>query len=240
MCTVSIYFKGNNDFVLTSNRDEAPNRISLSPEHSLYKGVNILYPKDKLSGGTWIGVSENKRMICLLNGGFKIHERKPQYRQSRGVVVKDLLSLETINDALHYNYDNIEPFTLVIADWNASLAFYEIVWDGQNAHFKELALTSHIWSSSTLYTEEKKQSRKDWFADFKSKNKLTSSSLLDFHKTAGKGNLDFGVIMDREFVKTTSVTQVEKTDESITMRYESIVDKTVFIEAYKSPEVINE
>lgn len=240
MCTVTIQYKGNNDFVLTSNRDEAPNRMSLPPKENIYKDVNLLYPEDELSGGTWIGLSENKRLICLLNGGFKIHEREVQYRQSRGLVVKDLLTLADIEDASKYNYKNIEPFTLVIADWNKELGFYEIVWDGNNAHFRALELSSHIWSSSTLYDEDKKQSRSDWFEVFKTKNKLTSESLLHFHKTAGEGNMDYGVIMDRIFVKTTSITQVDKTNQNITMRYESIKDKSVSISTFKSPEIIND
>lgn len=240
MCTVTIHYNGNNNFVLTSNRDEAPNRVSLPPIHHIYKNTSLLYPEDELSGGTWIGVSENKRLICLLNGGFEIHERELEYRQSRGVVVKDLLSLESISEAENYNYENIEPFTLAIADWNNGLCFYEIVWDGHKAHFRQLDLESHIWSSSTLYDQEKKQSRNEWFKVFKAENKLTSESLLDFHKTAGQGNLDFGVVMDRGFVKTTSITQVEKIDRNLTMRYESIKDQSVSVTTFKSPEIINE
>lgn len=239
MCTVTIFYKGNNDFVLTSNRDEAPNRVSLPPKINTYKETNILYPEDKLSGGTWIGASENKRLVCLLNGGFEIHKRKSVYRQSRGIVVKDILSLKDINEAQTYNYSGIEPFTLVIADWNDSLNFYEIVWDGNKAHVNQLPLTSHIWSSSTLYTEDKKQARRNWFKEFKSENDLSSDTLLQFHKRAGEPNLDFGVVMDRGFVKTTSITQVEKTHDTLSMRYESIKDAHVVIETLKCPEIIN-
>ena len=58
MCTVTIIPKGDNDFVLTSNRDEAPQRISLAPKVYTIDDTRLLFPKDKLSGGTWIGVSE--------------------------------------------------------------------------------------------------------------------------------------------------------------------------------------
>jgi len=240
MCTVTIIPKGINDFILTSNRDEAPNRISSPPKHNTYNNVNLLYPEDQLSGGTWIGLSENNRLICLLNGGFEIHERQAHYRQSRGVVVKDLLALKNILDAETYDYNSIEPFTLVIADWNISLKFFELVWDGDNVHFSQLPLSAHIWSSSTLYTEEKKQARRHWFKVFKSEKELTSRTLLDFHKTAGSPNKDYGVIMDRGFVKTTSITQVEKINNVVTMRYESLQDKSVSIETFKSPEIIND
>ena len=76
MCTVTIFPTRNNDFVLTSNRDETPNRISLKPDFYNIEDTKMLYPKDKLAGGTWIGISEKNRVICLLNGGFKIHKRQ--------------------------------------------------------------------------------------------------------------------------------------------------------------------
>jgi len=76
MCTVSIFSKNNTDFVLTSNRDEAPNRTALKPEFYTLNNTKVLLPKDELSGGSWIGTSENNRAICLLNGGLYLHKRK--------------------------------------------------------------------------------------------------------------------------------------------------------------------
>ena len=240
MCTVTLIPLNNNNFVLTSNRDEAPNRLPIPPDFYSEDNVTMLYPKDRLAGGTWIGVSENKRLICLLNGGFGFHERKAEYRQSRGVVVKDLLALKSIQDFKAYNFFDIEPFTLVITDWNSKLAFYELVWDGKRAHFNQLELNSHIWSSSTLYSKEKRLKRKKWFAKFEQNNALSADSVLLFHKTAGKGNDDFGVIMDRGYVKTTSITQVIKNDKDILLRYESFQENSVSLESFKSSEVINE
>ncbi len=241
MCTVTIIPKGLNDFVLTSNRDEAPNRESLAPELKIYKDVSLLYPEDKLSSGTWIGVSEQHRTLCLLNGGFELHRRQAPYRQSRGVVVKDLLACTDVVDTIEtYNFSNIEPFTLVIVDYNVQLCFYELVWDGTNAHFKQLAHEPHIWSSATLYTQDMKAERQQWFTDFKAQNALNADTLLNFHKTAGADIIGYGVIMDRGVVKTTSITQVEKTVDSLTMRYESLKDTSVSIETFKSPQIINE
>jgi hypothetical protein len=176
-----------------------------------------------------------------LNGGFEIHNRKEKYRQSRGVVVKDLLSAKAIESAIaSYNFNDIEPFTIVIADWNTQLSFYELVWDGTNVHFEKLPLETKMWSSSTLYTEEKKQARRKWFETFKSKHKLMSKTLLEFHKTAGKGNDDYGVIMNRGFVKTTSITQIEKTGELIEMRFSNLNTSETSVQLLNLPETINE
>ncbi len=241
MCTVTIIPKGKNDFVLTSNRDEAPNRVSLKPEFYTINKTKALFPKDELSGGTWIGVSERNRLICVLNGGFEIHERKSEYRLSRGIVAKHFMIADDLVYTVNtYNFEGIEPFTMVIVDWNTNLEFYELVWDGTNKHLRKLPLEPKIWSSSTLYTEAMKTERLRWFEDFKRKNKLHKDSLMNFHKTAGKGNCEYGVVMDRHFVKTTSITQVEKTEHTVEMLYESLVDHVVTSKTFHTPQVVNE
>ncbi|WP_111308570.1 NRDE family protein [Confluentibacter sediminis] len=228
MCTVTIIPKGTNDFVLTSNRDEAPNRTSLSPDFYFEEDVKLLYPKDNMSGGTWIGVSEKNRLVCVLNGAFVCHERQSSYRLSRGIVAKDFLISDAIESTIeNYSLENIEPFTMVIADWNNLLRFFELVWDGEQKHFKELPLEPKIWSSSTLYSEAMRHERLQWFQYFKSDYKLNAESLLLFHKTAGAGNEDYGVVMNRGFVKTTSITQVDKTVDILKMHYENIQNKMV-------------
>ena len=227
--------------MLTSNRDEAPNRIALNPDFYTINDTKMLLPKDELSEGSWIGVSDKNRLICLLNGGFIIHKRQEQYRQSRGVIVRDLLAAEGIEDSVEtYNFKDVEPFTIVIADWNITLQFYELVWDGIEKHFTKLPLEPRIWSSATLYSEDKKQTRLEWFNAFKSEKQLTPESALEFHKTAGTGNIDFGVVMDRGHVKTTSITQVEKNENGVSMRFENLNTSETVTEVFNLLEVVNE
>jgi uncharacterized protein with NRDE domain len=228
MCTVTLLPLGETDFVLTSNRDEAPDRESLNPDFYTEEGVKLLYPKDVLAGGTWIGVSEKNRLVCLLNGGFTLHERLAEYRMSRGVVVKDLLTTSNYLDLIEtYNLLNIEPFTIVLVDWVDDLKFYEFVWDGEQKHVRKLPLEPKIWSSSTLYSKDMKQARLDWFGTYKAKNNLNPESIWHFHHTAGIENKDFGVIMDRGFVKTTSMTQVLKDHSNIKMNFFNLQKNTV-------------
>ncbi|WP_271767624.1 NRDE family protein [Aquimarina algiphila] len=228
MCTVTLIPTQENNFILTSNRDEAINRKTLLPEFYQVNKTRMLFPKDAVAGGTWIGVSDKNTMICLLNGGFEIHERSLSYRQSRGVVVKDLLEADHLEEAiLAYNCKGIEPFTIVAANWQSDLLFFEFVWDGQQKHFKRLKKEMHIWSSSTLYTKEMKAMRKEWFSAYESQNVLTSNSLLDFHKNAGIGNKDVDLQIDRGFLKTRSITQIVKKEEELSMRYENLQNKEV-------------
>ena len=220
MCTVTLIPLSNNNFILGSNRDEAPNRIALLPQFYNYKNINLLYPKDKQSEGSWIGLSERKRLICLLNGAFKIHKRQEKYRHSRGIVVKDFLVAPKLKNAIEdYNLKDIEPFTLVIVDWEDGLEFFEFVWDGEQKHFKQLPLEPRIWSSSTLYNDAMKIERQEWFNDFISNNEINSDSMFVFHSSTEKNNKDYGVVMDRGFVKTTSIARVEKENNDVIMRY---------------------
>ncbi len=241
MCTVTIIPRANNGFVLTSNRDEASERISIEPDFYIINGVKTLFPKDEVAGGTWIGLSEKNRIVCVLNGGFKLHERKLNYRKSRGVVAKDFMIADAIEPTIEaYNFLDIEPFTIIIIDWNITLKFYELVWDGENKHFKQLPNKPKIWSSSTLYSEAMKKERLGWFESFKDENELDKTSILKFHKTAGEGNEDFGVVMNRGFVKTTSITQVIKETDSVKMRYEDLQNKITTTKTFNLPEVVNE
>ena len=227
MCTVTIIPTSKSDFVLTSNRDEAPERISLKPEIYRINDVRMLFPKDKIAGGSWIGISDKNRVLCVLNGGFVRHHRQAEYRLSRGVVVRDLLSCEYIDKTIvEYDLKGVEPFTLVIADWNTQLKFFELVWDGIEKHFKELPLEAKMWSSSTLYSEEMKGERQMWFKEFKKTHNLDANSLMNFHQNTETSNTDYGVIMNRGFVKTTSITQVKKEDEFVTMNFNNLQDNS--------------
>jgi len=167
MCTVTLIPVGKNDFVITSNRDEAPNRTTLPPDFYTIEGTNLLFPKDVVAGGSWIGVSEKQRVLCVLNGGFVMHERKRSYRLSRGVVMKDLLVAKNLDKAIEdYNLIDIEPFTLVIVEWNTSIEFKELVWDGITKHFVQLPFQPKIWSSSSLYNDMMKKERLKWLQSY--------------------------------------------------------------------------
>lgn len=220
MCTVTYIPKENNNFILTSNRDEAYGRTTLAPSFYDVDGVKMLFPKDAVAGGSWIGISEKSRMICLLNGGFTNHIKVQDYKMSRGVVVKELLKAEDLTMAIQdFEYDGIEPFTIVAIDWSGVLKATELVWDGHKAHINVLGKEPKIWSSSTLYDATMKEKRRDWFAQFSKETDWTPESLLDFHTTAGEGDKHIDLKMNRGKLGTVSSTQVTKNGESCEMAY---------------------
>ncbi len=221
MCTVTYLPLGKNDFILTSNRDETPLRKTIHPKKYRENGVELMYPKDELAGGTWIGTSNKNRLVCLLNGGFTNHKRKSSYKMSRGIIVKKILS---VDDAIafirDFNFNAIEPFTLILVDWNITLRTYELVWDGNQKHFRQLLQEPQIWSSSTLYTEEMKQDRQDWFKNWLSKNKeYQQKDILAFHLQENLGTPQTSIKMKRSFVETVSITSVKKAVSEVKMEY---------------------
>lgn len=158
-----------------------------------------------------------------MNGGFTAHERKDSYRKSRGEIVTDLLIPEDVLKAIDsYNFNGIEPFTIILVDWKKELLLYELVWDGSISHFSEKPLAPQIWSSSLLYSEEMKKKREVWFSEFIFNNLNPSEAeVLEFHKTAGEGIQETDLIMDRGFVKTKSITQLSKSKFTI-FRHEDL------------------
>jgi hypothetical protein len=189
----------------------------------------MLFPKDENAGGTWIGVSDKKRLVCVLNGGYVIHERKASYTKSRGLIAKDILKAEHLNDLVkELNLKGVEPFTMVIVDWKSNdLKLSELVWDESNVHFSKLPWKPKIWSSSTLYTEDIKAHRKKIFKKWLINHVPTHENILDFHHNQ-EGDKQQSFLMKRPYVETVSITAISIVDGQLTMRYEDIVNDQVY------------
>ena len=224
MCTVTFLPLANNNFILTSNRDEQRSRETLPPKTYVEDEVEMLFPKDKIAGGTWIGTSSKNRLICVLNGAFIKHKKKTSYKKSRGVIGKEMLKTASVLsyvDILDLN--GVEPFTMVIVDWNDNdLSLYELIWDEKEKQFNKLKNEPKIWSSSTLYEESIKDLRKQWFKDWTNDNDFTSERILAFHHSE-IGDKEQSILMKRSYVETVSITSVEKQNENIEMLYEDVV-----------------
>lgn len=229
MCTVTFLPISVDNFILTSSRDVPFSREkALYPKKYIEDDIELYYPKDGQADGTWIGFSEKHRLICLLNGGFNNHQQQEFYARSRGLIVKELLKTDDITKACkEIDLENVEPFTLVIVEWDFKLFLFEFIWDGAQKHLRILPNEARIWSSSTLYTDQMKLMRNGWFNEWLYKYKIQNLSfdivkekILKFHHTAGIGNPEVDVLMKRPKVGTVSITQVLKINEKIKMEYE--------------------
>ncbi len=197
MCTVT-FIPTQSGIVITSNRDEHVNRgKAIAPAKIKSKKVEIIYPKDPDAGGTWIATKNNGDTIVLLNGAFEKHIVNPPYAKSRGLILLEIFELTNFCDSiLNYSLVNIEPFTIVYFTGNH---LFEFRWDGLNKYMKELDnKEAHIWSSATLYDDEMTNKRKEWFNKWCLEHPApTQEEAIDFHLTAGEGNTEVAVKMNR-------------------------------------------
>ena len=162
MCTLTYIPVHQQDFIFTTNRDEKPGRIALYPDHYTIGNYKMLFPKDSEASGTWMLIHEKNYSLCLLNGAFEKHEHKPPYRKSRGLVVLEYAQYKnTVDFVKHYNFQGIEPFTLVIINYDKERSLEEVRWDASSIHYRKLdAQKVAIWSSATLYPSEIADKRK--------------------------------------------------------------------------------
>ena len=218
MCTVTFYPIGENEFLFNSSRDETPNRNTRPPQWE----SDLFFPKDRTAGGSWIGLNKSSRLCCILNGAFEKHKRKLPYRRSRGLVLKDFLSCESVKDYYStYDFDNIEPFTLLVLEWEQSVKLYEIVWDGLNSFFEQKTKQPHVWSSSTLYDKEMRAWRESEFATYViGMDNTVNYPLEGFHLSENMEMPSRGIKMKRERVETVSLSSIRLRDGEIDFKYE--------------------
>ncbi|RZK10488.1 MAG: class I SAM-dependent methyltransferase [Flavobacterium sp.] len=108
----------------------------------------------------------------------------------------------------------------------ASKKLISYVWDGETKH-KEVKYHTlpHIWSSATLYPKEIRLQREKWFNEWlKSSKNFLQSDVIDFHKNAGKDDIENGLVMQRASnLATVSITSVEINVAAINMRHENLI-----------------
>ena len=228
MCTVTYIPQGPEGFILTSNRDEQPSRSTQGIVREDYFGQQLLFPRDSGAGGTWIAASSHNRLICLLNGAFERHDRTPPYRMSRGIMVLEFFQQANVRDFIRkYDFSDIEPFTLVIVDKGQ---LWEVRWNGETLFPRDIDPSQmHIWSSATLYDQQMRAKREQWFAEWQSRHAaIQLRHILDFHQNAGEGDPWVDVVMNREgIVRTVSITSVAKRRDSMDMFYSDLLSSQV-------------
>lgn len=228
MCTVSFLATNKNQFIFTSNRDEAPRRNATDLITEEINNKQVLYPRDTGANGTWIAISNSNQLVCILNGAFEKHKRNVPYRKSRGVMALDFFEFKDHQEFLElYDFQNIEAFTMIIVDSGRLLEFR---WDEQQQHLHYLnTRENHIWSSSTLYSNEWRIKREEWFKEwFYNNTNPQQEDVLDFHKNAGVGNPEYDVIMNRsDIVRTISITSIVNDSKSIKLSYENLLDTAI-------------
>lgn len=111
---------------------------------------------------------------------------------------------------------------MLIIDWNEGLNLFEFIWDETQKHFSKLKNEPRIWSSSTLYSDEMKNIRQQWFKQWLTENEFCSESILKFHHSE-IGDKEQSVLMKRPYVETVSITSIKKENSTVEIIYEDLV-----------------
>lgn len=236
MCTVTYIPKTiDGSFVLTSNRDEREFRPTSPPAIYHQGDCKLVYPKDEKAGGSWIAMNDKGNINCLLNGGFIAHQKQEYHTKSRGTVLLDFTASGLSIDEFFAQNDlkNVEPFTIVALKQSNGIMqnIAQFIWDGNDKHFRQLNINSpYIWSSVTLYNEEHRKTRKEWFEQFYNlhRKNITKEKIVDFHSGNHTNDNAINVIMQREGgLKTVSITQILTADNKVKMIYSDLLNNSV-------------
>ncbi|KAB2912804.1 MAG: NRDE family protein [Bacteroidetes bacterium] len=226
MCTVTFLPLGQGDFIITSNRDERKTRNTIPPAPYNIFGTEVYFPKDTEAGGTWFAASKTYTLV-LLNGAAHKHHHNPPYRKSRGLVMLDFFGYSNPAEyAYRYNFEGIEPFTLVIINPDLK-TLHQFRWNEKMPELIEKDFEdSHIWSSATLYDSETRKRREVWFEQWKNEgNEFTVDNILRFHHFGGTGNIETDLVMNRSNrVQTVSISSFEKRHNVSTFCYEDLIE----------------
>ena len=232
MCTVTYIPPANGrSFILTSNRDEKEKRLTIPPAKYKHDIHILAYPKDIKAGGSWIAINNSGRISCLLNGGYLPHIKKDYYTISRGNILLEFTASDLDPQQFfdEHSLEQVEPFTIVSIQQseNTIQQFSEFIWDGNKKHYRMLDIKSpYIWSSVTLYNEENRKLRREWFTNFYKgyKEKITPENLQAFHSGKHTNDESLNVIMKREGgLKTVSITQVTRNGTHFKMLYKDLL-----------------
>jgi len=230
MCTVS-FVRVNDAVIITSNRDEHIQRENAAaPDLHQLQNKKVIFPKDARAGGTWFAAADNGVIAVLLNGAFQKHISKPPYRKSRGLILLEIIEAdEPLSFFKKLDLDNIEPFTIVLYQPGT---LHELRWDGNDKHEKALDINgNYIWSSSTLYTGEVIEHRKNLFDRFiHSSAAITAATIHDFH-ASNNGDDENGFVISRQTgMRTFSITQAVIQNNTVDFLHEDLLQQKRYTE----------
>jgi hypothetical protein len=226
MCTVSFLpYRGG--FILTSNRDESPDRGITEVAARRIANAEVYFPKDPQSGGSWFAFSEHGHVACLLNGAFAPYDRKQKFDLSRGTLLMDSFKYMNVDDFINeYDFSPSAPFTLLLIRENSIV---EIIWDGDLVQRTNIdAHSAHFWSSVTLYPEHIRNQRRLLFDEWLKHHSIyTPEEIRTFHRYGGTGDSINDFVMNRnDVVKTLSISSVWLTDNQYFFNHVNLDDET--------------
>ncbi|MBS3915609.1 MAG: NRDE family protein [Bacteroidetes bacterium] len=211
----------NTGFILTSSRDENPERKTKLPAIQISGGDELIFPMDEISLGTWIVNSRSGRSACLLNGAFVKHRSKKEYAKSRGRIPLEIFNFQNNWDfILHSDFRGVAPFTLVLIDQKIPVQIIVLIWDGQRKHAQILdPQLPQLWSSSTLYSTSLHAQRKCNFMEWiRHQHHPNSLEMVRYHQEVFTVNPE-NVKFKKNGIRTVSISQIMRTERENIFNY---------------------
>lgn len=220
MCSLS-YIPHEGGFSLSHNRDELPLRKTSSDiKHQEKADSSFYFPQDLQAGGTWMAANHKGMAACLLNGGSKDYLRKLPYRQSRGLVILELMENADVESFKNsFDSNGIEPFTLIIAEEGRLV---ELVHNPNEDLWRDLDPNeAHFWSSTKLYAPTIREAREKRFRKWLIQNpKAQAKDIQGFHLQEQISKSEGGLVLPKDFpLSTVSFCQFDKGPSSNTLLY---------------------
>ncbi len=233
MCTVTYFPLAGNRFRVVVNRDESPARkMALPPVGFTHQNAELLAPRDGEAGGTWAGCARNGRIAVLLNGAFGKHQRHLPYRHSRGLITLDMLAAPSLPGSLSaYPLHKIEPFTLLCFHSEPYRQIIELKWDGEHRFFRFFSPERPLLiCSAPLYNHEQAAQRRAVYTQwFRQHDMADHDRHVQIHKMPDNRQ-PYGFCMDREVVRTISVTAFTTTPQHIDVEYHDLLSNALYLD----------
>jgi hypothetical protein len=227
MCTVTVVPHATGIRV-TCNRDERRVRpAALPPQVHDLGGRRAVFPVDPLGGGSWIGVNDAGIVVTLLNVSGPPRRSGKEPRQSRGLIVRELLRCGSLSHVVariaSLDSSAFEKFRLVVT---RRFTVLDATSDGvRTAIPRRLALdTPLLFTSSSLgdaivdgprrqlFRRMVLERRDDWLR-----------GQARFHRHQWPSRREISVCMERDDALTVSRTVIDVTRAARSLLYETPV-----------------
>jgi hypothetical protein len=226
MCTVTYIAGKNGTTLLTQGRDELVRReLTTPPIEKIINGSEHIFPVDPNSGGTWIGMAENNRIACIMNGGTHKYKPNHPYRKNSGLIIPAFFEFRDFYTFYNeYDFKNIEPFTLIVIENGKLIELFKDA-DSQFFNIPDPG-NSRIYSSVNLFSEkqilEKELKFNDWLNDGSEKK---PDDIINLHNEF-RIDLDGPVPVkgDQDMLRTVSITTVYNTGRQLEMIYLDLIN----------------
>lgn len=225
MCTVSIvpHARGMR---IVCNRDERRDRPPAEPPAVRgIRGTATLWPRDPVSGGTWIAANDAGVAFVILNRHDGSARVAGPARQSRGTIIPRLIRSIALDDVQRgverLSPEMYEPFTL-LAVHRQSLMIARNTADGMQCAHRRIVAPC-VFTSSSLGDERVHMPRRRLFRRLVQGARAPLRAQAAFHRHFWPARRDISIWMIRREAATVSRTTVEVGRRSIRMVHEPLL-----------------